>query len=107
MAQNIRDILAGGAYSLVELGESSSVHRELQIEDLFAFGVQPLGRCEIPGHIDAYIKSGQDTTSLSVVIRQEVPPDQTSILTRAQRPNQPIMALGDREHTTKRVLRPR
>jgi hypothetical protein len=36
-----------------------------------------------------------------------MPPNQTSIVTRAQRPNQLIMVLGDREHTTKRVLRPR
>ena len=59
------------------------------------------------GHIDTYIESSQGNTSLRVVIRQEAPPDQTSIFTRAQRPNQLIMVLGGREHTTKRVRRPR
>jgi hypothetical protein len=53
------------------------------------------------------IKVSIDLSSLRDLDRQETPPDQSSIVTRALSPNQPIMAKGGREHTELRVLGPR
>lgn len=47
------------------------------------------------------------TKEILAGMRTGMPPNQTSIVTRAHTPNQLTMGLGDREHTTKRVLRPR
>ena len=40
-------------------------------------------------------------------MRQEMLPNQTSIMTRVHSPNQLIRAMEGREHTVVRVLRPR
>src|SRR5512143_3123657 len=53
------------------------------------------------------IKLSINPSSLCDIDRQESPPDQSSIVTRALWPNQPIMAKGGREQTVVRAQRPR
>ena len=99
-----RESLQLEVIAFISSRKAGLIHSQRQREPYISLNIKTCGRKRIFGNINTDEQFTHSSASVRVIqTRQVKPPGQSSMMTRVQRPNQPIMALGGREQTPLRV----